>query len=183
MFCANSGAKCYNWISPFSFLFTSNNHRRKKLSFFQFECCGILGPTDEQVKINGTSTLIESCCENNNQICTADNEKVYTDGCASQLMEFLEENAKIIGGIAVGFAIFEVRRYQINCGSDVLFVLYYSQNISTNMTSSKIFNGIINHQETWKFRPYYYFYPKRGGFRFFFISGIAFQIFLRANLK
>lgn len=88
-----------------------NNYFNKSRFYFQFECCGITGPTDTQVIVNGTTNqLISSCCDENNDNtpCISNSKHVYSDGCAEQLMSFLEDNATIIGGIAVGFAVFEV---------------------------------------------------------------------------
>lgn len=66
------------------------------------------GPSDPQVVVNGT-TLIDSCCNSDRKdSCTTNSDDLNNDGCGEQLESFLEDNVKIIGGIAIGFAVFEV---------------------------------------------------------------------------
>ncbi|VEN62974.1 unnamed protein product [Callosobruchus maculatus] len=71
-----------------------------------FECCGV-DESKDMYAILPNGYLMNSCCEpkfaDNCRIATA-----YKDGCQAQIMKFLENNFKIIGGIAVAAGVAEV---------------------------------------------------------------------------
>lgn len=80
---------------------------------FQWDCCGVIKFTDWN--LNG-QVVPGSCCDkDDNQSCTSPNELLIIlqrDGCAVVFKEKIKDNAKIIGGVAIGFAIIEVSYYQ-----------------------------------------------------------------------
>lgn len=71
----------------------------------QFECCGV----DNYLYWTniGVTPLPYSCCGKNETVtCLAPPE--YTDGCAEKVYEFLEDSAKVIGGVVIGIVATEV---------------------------------------------------------------------------
>ncbi|KAJ8917821.1 hypothetical protein NQ315_010730 [Exocentrus adspersus] len=69
-----------------------------------YECCGLDGPSGTEV-LNGTQIMI-SCCKKGTVTCTTSN--AYQEGCVSALTDFLKSNVKIIGIIAIIFAVVEL---------------------------------------------------------------------------
>lgn len=63
-------------------------------------CCGENGPRDYQ------RVLSASCCGGQSS-CTS--VQAYQNGCKRSIEEFLVKNGKIVGGVAIGVAIVEVR--------------------------------------------------------------------------
>lgn len=94
----------------------------------------------ENAQINGT--LLATCCEEGHTgSCTLNSSNHYNDGCVQALMDFVEDNAKIIGGIAVGFAVFEVRLgYKIGKCETLIFKHLV-------LSNEKIFFTRINYVE------------------------------------
>lgn len=70
-----------------------------------YECCGLDGPTGSEV-LNANGTVTASCCAKDATTCTTYN--AYEKGCVSALTEFLNNNIKIIGIIAIIFAVVEL---------------------------------------------------------------------------
>lgn len=67
------------------------------------ECCGIDGPDDYR-KINHNGTIPWSCCgKEEGGFCTSA-DKIYGQGCLSQIQQFLVYAGKALGGIALGIA-------------------------------------------------------------------------------
>ena len=89
---------------------------------FQFECCGV----------NGTAywgtDLLDSCYEG-----ASKGNTLYTVGCAAAFRDIIMDNIKIIGGVAIGFAVVEVS----GCGFGV------------EITIAKIFSSLVQFLLAW----------------------------------
>ncbi|XP_023029845.2 tetraspanin-9 isoform X1 [Leptinotarsa decemlineata] len=73
----------------------------------EFECCGINENYNLVTQNITTGRLIYSCCPSEyEENCTKGN--CYKADCAVELRTFIEDNAKLIGGIAVGVAVVEI---------------------------------------------------------------------------
>lgn len=70
------------------------------------KCCGLDGKNDDYVKNVTTGGIMTSCCYNQAQPCTIAN--AYNHSCSFQLTLYLENIAKAIGGVVIGFGLIEV---------------------------------------------------------------------------
>ena len=75
---------------------------------FQFECCGVAGPSDWSNAL-GDDNVPRSCCKKDDEgkplACTADTNS-YGEGCFEKLEEVVKDNSKLFGAIAIAVAIF-----------------------------------------------------------------------------
>ncbi|KAJ8944209.1 hypothetical protein NQ318_014571 [Aromia moschata] len=69
------------------------------------KCCGLTGTSESFVQ-NGTGVLISSCCSSDVTTCTA--SVAYTDNCKDALSDFLQNSFKVIGIVAIVFALVEI---------------------------------------------------------------------------
>lgn len=71
---------------------------------FQFHCCGVNGPNDWSEKPK-PDPIPKSCCIR--PLCDVQDEtEVYSEGCYTKVMNFIETNMSIIGAIALGIGLF-----------------------------------------------------------------------------
>lgn len=72
-------------------------------------CCGVEGPEYWRWP-NGSVPL--SCCEKQQtgsySSCSSADTKLYHQGCARAMFQFLENSSQIIGGVAIGIAAIEI---------------------------------------------------------------------------
>ncbi|XP_018567943.1 tetraspanin-9-like isoform X2 [Anoplophora glabripennis] len=69
-----------------------------------YECCGLDGPTGSEVQNN--TQVMSSCCSKTVTTCTT--TIAFQKGCVSAMTDFLNTNLKIIGIIAIVFAVVEL---------------------------------------------------------------------------
>ncbi|CAH1374753.1 hypothetical protein MTP99_016074 [Tenebrio molitor] len=80
---------------------TTNEDKRKVVDEIQkdFECCGVNSPA--YWDSTGVNTP-DSCYED------GDRSKKFTVGCADKFIDVITSNIKVIGGVAIGFAVVEL---------------------------------------------------------------------------
>jgi len=70
------------------------------------ECCGL--DNWDQMKLPNDSLPL-SCCKRGVEHCRTPNfYDVHNKGCARALLEYVENNSQVIGGVAIGIAILEI---------------------------------------------------------------------------
>ncbi|KAJ3654431.1 hypothetical protein Zmor_013620 [Zophobas morio] len=76
-------------------------------------CCGKHGSMD-WLNLSQSTPIPESCCikEHCN---TEDAEQIYTEGCYTKVVEFLNSNIGIVAGAAVGIAFFPLVGVVLSC--------------------------------------------------------------------
>ncbi|XP_069509834.1 CD63 antigen isoform X2 [Ambystoma mexicanum] len=98
----------------------SDKEMKKAIDALQqeFKCCGGNSSSDwsHVPPFNDTKkgSLPDSCCKNETESCgvgeakTPLSSKIFPDGCVEGLKEWLDKNIKIIAGVAIGIAAFEL---------------------------------------------------------------------------
>ncbi|XP_078545310.1 CD63 antigen isoform X2 [Lissotriton helveticus] len=92
--------------------YSSNNDTRLALDTIQqdFKCCGANATTDwKNYKPFENGSLPDSCCVTEKPHCgTEPTSAKFTDGCVAGIKAWLEKNLKVIAGVAIGIAAFEL---------------------------------------------------------------------------
>lgn len=80
-----------------------------------FKCCGANKTSDwaSVMPFNGTLDLPDSCCINQTKGCGKGQDiptstTIHKDGCVKGIKDWFDKNLKIIAGVAIGIAAFEV---------------------------------------------------------------------------
>jgi hypothetical protein len=87
----------------------TNEDKQKVIDGIQkdFECCGVNSPA--YWATNGIQVLDppKSCYEDGERQIS----KKFTVGCADKFIDVITSNIKVIGGVAIGFAVVEVSTF------------------------------------------------------------------------
>ncbi|XP_069086727.1 CD63 antigen [Pleurodeles waltl] len=91
----------------------NNTDMAKALDTIQqdFRCCGANGSADwKDFEPFKNGSLPDSCCITETKGCGSkpDPSKIFKDGCVAGLKIWLERNIKVIAGVAIGIAAFEL---------------------------------------------------------------------------
>lgn len=88
------------------------------------QCCGAYGYED-WFNYDNHNTIPESCCINELSGCANNiqpdtspddaSKTIYTSGCIDQAINVLDDNAVIIGGVAIGLAFLEILGIVLAC--------------------------------------------------------------------
>lgn len=90
--------------------YTEKDAIKNSWDFLQenFKCCGVDSSSD-WARVLGSNNVPRSCCkkdsEGNPGGCSADTNS-YDEGCYEKLEEFVKDNSKLFGAIAIAVAIF-----------------------------------------------------------------------------
>lgn len=93
--------------------YSSNNDTRLAMDTIQqdFQCCGANASSDwRNYAPFKNGSLPDSCCINETKSCGANpvSTNIFSKGCEAGIKDWLEKNLKIIAGVAIGIAAFEL---------------------------------------------------------------------------
>lgn len=77
-------------------------------------CCGSHSFNDWD-KLSMPRPVPRSCCINYRQCDVSDDTNIYTQGCFTRVVEFLDENMNTIGAVALGVAFFPLLGAILSC--------------------------------------------------------------------
>lgn len=80
----------------------------------KLHCCGINSFKDWDVPPN-PRPVPRSCCINYRRCDITDSQQIYTQGCFSKVVDFLETNMNSIGAVALGVAFFPLLGAILSC--------------------------------------------------------------------
>lgn len=88
------------------------------------ECCGVNSYLDwaENPEYNKENTVPDSCCiDDSSRNCagkvlkTNDTSNIYTEGCATKMTEWIEENMELVIGISAALAVLQIVGVVLAC--------------------------------------------------------------------
>lgn len=94
---------------------SADTRRAWKMIQTELKCCGVNTSEDWRLVFGAyNNTLPESCCEKNVDKCTYDKVE-NSSGCKGKLMNFLDDNALLLGGVGLSIAGIQLLAVCLGC--------------------------------------------------------------------